>query len=103
MQGEIVELALYWYDKRKWKSPTEHGVRNKVVIIPSGPTAIQMKHDVAEVLSKIIKNVYQYYIVAKRENAKGVYTFRTVVPMVLIADKRRTKILRKLKKNEPET
>lgn len=89
MQGEIVELDLYWYDKRKWISPNEHGPRNKVIITPSGPTAIQMKHDVAEVLEKIIKKVHSYYIVAKRENAKGVYTFRTVVGMVIVDEKKR--------------
>ncbi len=82
--ANVIKLYVYWYDKREWKSPVEHGERQRIEISPSGPSAIQMKMDVARVLSKIIRRVKQYYVVAEVEKSDGTSAYRTIVPMVIV-------------------
>jgi hypothetical protein len=80
--ANVTKLYVYYYDKREWKSPVDHGERLKIEITPSGPNAIQMKLDVARVLKKFIRKIKKYYVVAEVEKSDGTYGYRTVVPMV---------------------
>ena len=89
--AEVQELHVYWYDKRdahrineaKAEKAPYGQYRKKIVIYPSGPTAIQMKTDVAKSLKKIKRFIYQYYVVARVKKGDGTNGYRVVVPMVV--------------------
>ena len=89
---QVKELHLWVKDHAgKWETPgTLHGKPHmypgrRIVIEPSGTSAISMKLDVARELNKVITKTERYYVVVVAEEFDGTLRYRTIVPMTVVA------------------